>query len=329
MANVQVTEQVHRVIVEDDRVRVVTAGVPGPQGPKGDPGDLDTDELEQIVDGAVSVHAAHTQDVHGIPDTTQLATQADLDNLEVLPDGGTDGEVLTLADGSPTWAAPEGGGLDPEGDETITGEWEFTSGKLGLANTSNFNNAGMVIGSRNTEPSLRSILIGYQIHEASDSVRIGHSSVGANGGSYSTTVGQDAGALNTTSGKVLFGRRAGRQASGLSQLCVGQSAGERQSGDYPVFIGQNAGRDNDRDHRLIIDSAPGNDGNLVDPLIDGRFRSGTDPDDFEYSKGVKVNGHLEATDQLILRSPDGTRWAITVDDEGNLSTQPATEAITP
>jgi hypothetical protein len=108
--NVIVEEPKHNVIVEDGLVRVVAVTEQGPAGPQGPPGDLDEEQLQAIVDDTVDAHSAETTDVHGIPDTSVLATQDDLENLDVLPGPGDDGDVLTLADGSPTWAAPEGGG---------------------------------------------------------------------------------------------------------------------------------------------------------------------------------------------------------------------------
>jgi hypothetical protein len=93
----------------------------------------------------------------------------------------------------------------------------------------------------------------------------------------------------------------------LSRLVA--TAGRQASAEHACYIGNGAGRGNNRDDRLIIDQSAGSTlnppANLVDPLLDGRFRDGIDPDDFAYSKGLKVNGILEATDYLVLKSPDG------------------------
>lgn len=301
--SVKITEQTHTVTVDEGTVRVVTAATQGPPGPKGDPGDADMSEIEDHIEGS--------ENVHGIPDTSQLATQDDLANLELLPEPGNDGDVLTLADGSPTWAEPEGGGLDPTGEEVITGDWLFDRENLRAGTSSR-----LAIGLGASAPGTNSISVGYKAGQNSNAT------------SDRINIGPEAGYSATSSRQVNIGVRAGDRCAAASVISIGWWAGMQSEAASSVYIGRGAGRSNSRDDRLMIHEGSSGNENPT-PLIDGRFRSGTDPDDFEYSKGVKINGHLEVTDQLILHSPDGTRWAITVDDSGNLSATEASEEITP
>jgi len=125
-----------------------------------------------------------------------------------------------------------------------------------------------------------------------------------------------------------FGYSAGYENSGDRQSAFGYYAGYENSGAYQVALGSEAGRGNTRDNRLIIHSSVSAD--LTTPLIDGRFTAGTDAgDSFAYVKGVKVNGLLEATDSLVLTSPDGTRYKVTVANGGTLTVASTTEEITP
>lgn len=372
---VNVNNIVHKVVVEEDNVRVIAVakqGPPGVAGEKGEPGDLDVAELEAIVDNGVSAHnaetvvhgvdtaaletqsgaqskadgarisaegytdthASATTNVHGIANVSELATQADLANIDVLPGGttgallvhgaadwqtlpaGTDTHVLTLASGEPTWAAPEGGGgLDPDGAETITGDWKFTRSHLKIGTDSPTTSEPMAIGVRSSATNPGALAIGVHARAWNRTIAIGTYAGGNASLQHSVAIGHYA--------------LQGNSGNPYTVIGIGYFAGQMNNGEVCLFLGSGAGRNNNRDDRLIIDSHRDGTANLIDPLIDGRFRSGTDADSFAYSKGVKINGHLETTDQLILHSPDGTRWAVTVDDNGDLSTTAATDAITP
>jgi hypothetical protein len=149
-----------------------------------------------------------------------------------------------------------------------------------------------------------------------------------NSGAHQSAFGYYAGRQNSGDHQSAFGYSAGRLNSGAHQSAFGYFAGYENSGAYQVALGSEAGRGNTRDNRLIIHSSVSAD--LTTPLIDGRFTAGTDAgDSFAYVKGVKVNGLLEATDSLVLTSPDGTRYKVTVANGGTLTVASTTEEITP
>lgn len=81
---ISVTEQVNRVIVEEDVVRVISAGGVGPPGPQGPAGTLPTTTLGDMI-------------VHGAAGAERLPV-------------GSDGQALTVAAGMPAWGAVAGGG---------------------------------------------------------------------------------------------------------------------------------------------------------------------------------------------------------------------------
>ncbi|TVS18807.1 MAG: hypothetical protein EA417_02160, partial [Gammaproteobacteria bacterium] len=109
---------------------------------------------------------------------------------------------------------------------------------------------------------------------------------------------------------------AARGNTGGSVTATGRDAARNNTGNNGTFLGYEAGRDNTRNDLLVIRADTGT-------LLQGRFRSNTDPDAFAYTKGLHVDGILEAAEYIVLTSPNGTRWKIEVDNSGNLTTSDA------
>jgi len=104
----------------------------------------------------------------------------------------------------------------------------------------------------------------------------------------------------------VIGHQAGYNTAGSGNVFVGEGAGFNATGTGNVMLGTRAGYSETGSNRLYISSGQGTD------LVYGEFDN-----DF-----LKVNGDLEVTgsDGLILNSPNGTRYKVTVSDAGVLST---------
>lgn len=222
--------------------------------------------------------------------------------------------------GKPVSGDVGGVGADPAADETITGVWSFDQEIV--QNVA----ASVAIGKDLGTVGPNSVAIGLNASAPSGlghQVSVGRNS-GNNSGNYAVCIGYSAGVSGLSrNNSVAIGGFASAYASGNNSVAIGRNAGyQTPSSAYDtVYIGHNAGYTNAEPARLLIHSSTSTGESLTDALIDGRFSAGTG-----YRKGIKINGDLEATDELVIRSPNGTRWNITVDDTGALS---AIEATTP
>ena len=202
------------------------------------------------------------------------------------------------------------------------------------------NNSDIVIGigggtGRRTGATSSAILMGYNVGngQTGSCIVIGTTNaagkgsaaglsgtivIGNGGGSASDTdsifIGDASGSSSSGQRNVFLGRRSGNETSGSYNVMIGDSAGygdgSGTAGSNNVYIGASSGVGKTENHRLRIDTNSSANTNNT-PLIYGEFDN-----DF-----LKVNGDLEVTgsDGLILTSPNGTRYKVTVTDAGALS----------
>ena len=192
------------------------------------------------------------------------------------------------------------------GSNTTGGSNVAVGGGLGaggaaalVANTTGSNNAAIGVDSLRTAVS------------ASYNIGIGRYSGYKAGGSNNIFLGYRTAWVGTDNdtnitNNVVIGHQAGYNTAGSGNVFVGEGAGFNATGTGNVMLGTRAGYSETGSNRLYISSGQGTD------LVYGEFDN-----DF-----LKVNGDLEVTgsDGLILNSPNGTRYKVTVSDAGVLST---------
>ena len=192
------------------------------------------------------------------------------------------------------------------GSNTTGGSNVAVGGGLGAggagalaANTTGSNNAAIGVDSLRTAVS------------ASYNIAIGRYSGYKAGGSSNIFLGYRTAWVGTDNdtnitNNVVIGHQAGYNTAGSGNVFVGEGAGFNATGTGNVMLGTRAGYSETGSNRLYISSGQGTD------LVYGEFDN-----DF-----LKVNGDLEVTgsDGLILNSPNGTRYKVTVSDAGVLST---------
>lgn len=154
-------------------------------------------------------------------------------------------------------------------------------------------------------------------------VAIGNSAGACNSGEFQSVIGINAGQLNSGFEQVGLGFQAGYCNWGSYEIGIGGNAGMCNSGDYLIAIGLNNGYRNTGDNVIGIGYNMGN-GNTISnrllighntPLIDGSFSANT----------MTVCGKSQSTSDfesltngcgVILKSPDGTRYRLTVPNGG-------------
>jgi hypothetical protein len=141
-------------------------------------------------------------------------------------------------------------------------------------------------------------------------------------GTLNAFVGTNAGYWNTSGSENTFlGTSAGGgNISGNNNTCIGRKAGRyNQTGSGNVFLGYFAGENETGSNRLYI----ANDGTTT-PLIYGEF----DNEILKFHSETRVVDHdvyITNSDYgVILTSPSGNCFRLTVDDSGNLVTQSIT-----
>jgi hypothetical protein len=151
-----------------------------------------------------------------------------------------------------------------------------------------------------------------------------------NTGAYQTVAGYFAGYQNTGDRQTVIGYYAGRQNIGDRQTAIGYTAGYLNTGDETIFIGNEAGRDNSLPNQLEISQRSINANPIIQAdLSNGRTKIGhpkvTAAGD--YTHMLDVNGSMKADnveietagDGVIMKSPDGTKYKLTVENGGTLS----------
>ena len=212
---------------------------------------------------------------------------------------------------------------DSAGRATTGGSNTFIGARAAISNTTGNSNTAIGGGlGAGSSPALaanitgsRNISIGVNSLEtataASDNIALGHDSGKRAGGSKNIFLGYRTAYLGTNNdtniaNNVVIGHQAGYNTAGSNNVFVGEGAGFNAAGTGNVMLGTRAGYSETGSNRLYISSGQGTD------LVYGEFDN-----DF-----LKVNGDLEVTgsDGLILNSPNGTRYKVTVSDAGVLST---------
>jgi hypothetical protein len=118
--------------------------------------------------------------------------------------------------------------------------------------------------------------------------------------------------ITSTADNVAIGTSAGPLATGTGNVYLGAGSGHENTGNKNVFLGYDAGYNETGSNKLYIANS-----NTSNPLIYGDFSTPL----------LKINGTLNVTanmetttagDGLILKSPNGTRYKLTVDNAGTL-----------
>lgn len=149
-------------------------------------------------------------------------------------------------------------------------------------------------------------------------------------GSRNISVGYQAGTFNTGSDNTMIGNSAMQNAyAGNANIWLGAITSNNltmnaSSGSYNTIIGTNVFLNGDEltnSNQIILADGQGNrileaNGTTQDVTFNGIAT---------FKSSLKTDGDFEVTDTakgIILKSPDGTRWRITVDDSGSLITTP-------
>lgn len=198
--------------------------------------------------------------------------------------------------------------LGAKSGEFTTGAYNVFVGDLaGEANTTGLQNVftGAMSGKKNVNGNMN-VFIG--------------SNAGANNidGSRNTFVGSNAGGSNTTGWRNTYlGLSAGYyNTTGSYNTFLGRAAGYNNiSGEANVFVGSMAGFNETGSNKLYISNSE-----TATPLIYGEFDNSL----------LKFNGQVQVVDHdvyvnnssygIILKSPDGTCYRVTVNNDGTLTT---------
>lgn len=120
------------------------------------------------------------------------------------------------------------------------------------------------------------------------------------------------GASDKASNNVVIGVRAGSSISGNGNTFIGYEAGIANKGSGNIFLGNGAGYDvafSNVSNKFIVD----NNAASTNPLLYGDFNT----------KTIKFNGDIylpAANVGVILTSPNGKCWKLTVSNDGSLVT---------